>query len=31
MRNYIYKFIDTAVDGSAKDKVLLGGKGANLS
>ena len=31
MSNYVYKFINKAVDGGTEDKVLLGGKGANLS
>ena len=31
MSKYVYKFINKAVDGATEDKVLLGGKGANLS
>ena len=31
MDSYVYKFIDTDVDGGAEDTELLGSKGANLS
>ena len=31
MDRYVYKFIDTDVDGGAEDTELLGSKGANLS
>ncbi len=31
MTKYVYEFGGGATDGSAKDKNLLGGKGANLA